>query len=124
MSAMQDPNADGETLYREFVAAVAAEDWAAVDGMLAADFQSAHTDGPRDKAAEMEMLKAVNLGEYSLTDFTSTRGGDTLVATHWLSVEETIDGSRLSTKPAARLTVWRQGESGWQIIAIANLNPA
>ncbi len=124
MSAMQDPNADGETLYREFVAAVAAGDWAAVDGMLAADFQSAHTDGPRAKTAEMEMLKAVNLGKYSLTDFTSTRGGDTLVATHWLSVEETIDGSRLSTKPAVRLTVWRQGESGWQIIAIANLNPA
>lgn len=124
MSAMQDPNADGETLYREFVSAVAAQDWNAVDAMLAADFQSAHTDGPRDKAAEMEMLKAVDLGTYSLADFTTTRGGDTLVATHWLSVEETIDGSRLSTKPAPRLTVWRNGASGWQIIAIANLNPA
>jgi ketosteroid isomerase-like protein len=124
MSAMQDPNADGETLYREFVTAVAAKDWTAVDAILAADFQSAHTDGPRDKAAEIEMLKALDLGTYSLTDFTTTRGGDTLVATHWLSVEETIDGSRLSTKPAARLTVWRQGGSGWQIIAIANLNPA
>jgi ketosteroid isomerase-like protein len=124
MSAMQDPNADGETLYREFVAAVAAKDWAAVDAILAADFQSAHTDGPRDKAAEIEMLKALELGTYSLTDFTTTRGGDTLVATHWLSVEETIDGSRLSTKPAPRLTVWRNGATGWQIIAIANLNPA
>lgn len=124
MSALQDPQADGEALYREFVGAVAAGDWAAVDGMLASDFQSVHTDGPRDKAAEMEMLKAVDLGTYSVTDFTSTRGGDTIVATHWLSVEETIDGSRLSTKPAARLTVWRQGASGWQIIAIANLNPA
>jgi hypothetical protein len=124
MSAMQDPNADGETLYREFVAAGAAKDWTAVDAILAADFQSAHTDGPRDKAAETEMLKALDLGTYSLTDFTTTRGGDTLVATHWLSVEETIDGSRLSTKPAPRLTVWRNGASGWQIIAIANLNPA
>jgi ketosteroid isomerase-like protein len=124
MSALQDPQADGEALYREFIGAVAAGDWASVDGMLAQDFQSVHTDGPRDKTKEIEMLKAVNLGEYSLTDFTSTRGGDTIVATHWLSVEETIDGSRLSTKPAARLTVWRQGGSGWQIIAIANLNPA
>lgn len=124
MSALQDPQADGEALYREFIGAVAAGAWASVDGMLAQDFQSVHTDGPRDKTKEIEMLKAVNLGEYSLTDFTSTRGGDTIVATHWLSVEETIDGSRLSTKPAARLTVWRQGGSGWQIIAIANLNPA
>jgi ketosteroid isomerase-like protein len=124
MSAMQDPNADGEALYREFVAAVAAKDWNAVDAILAADFQSVHTDGPRDKAKEMEMLKAEDLGEYSLTGFTSTRSGDTIVATHWLSVEETINGSRLSTKPAPRLTVWRHGPSGWQIIAIANLNPA
>lgn len=124
MSALQDPQANGESLYREFITAVAAADWTAVGAILADDFQSVHTDGPRTKATEIEMLKAEDLGEYSITDFTSTRAGDTLVATHWLSVEETIDGSRLSTKPAARLTVWRQGESGWQIIAIANLNPA
>jgi len=124
MSAMQDPQADGEALYREFIGAVAVQDWAAVDAMLADDFQSVHTDGARDKAKEMAMLKAEDLGEISLTDFTSTRGGDTIVATHWLSVAETINGSRLSTKPAPRLTVWRQGAAGWQIIAIANLNPA
>ena len=124
MSAMQDPQADGEALYREFVSAVAAKDWTAVDAILASDFQSVHTDGPRNKAKEIEMLKAEDLGEYSLTDFTSTRAGDTIVATHWLSAAETINGSRLSTKPAPRLTVWRRGDAGWQIIAIANLNPA
>ncbi|MBM3688978.1 MAG: nuclear transport factor 2 family protein [Actinobacteria bacterium] len=124
MSAVQDPQADGQALYLEFIGAVAAKDWAAVDGILAADFQSVHTDGPRDKAKELEMLKAEDLGEYSLTDFTTTRAGDTLVATHWLSVAETINGSRLSTKPAPRLTVWRSGPDGWKIIAIANLNPA
>ena len=124
MSVMQDPQADGEALYNEFITAVAAKDWAAVDAILAPDFQSVHSDGARNKAQEIEMLKAVDLGEYSLTGFTSTRGGDTVVTTHWLSVAETIDGSRLSTKPAARLTVWRNGDAGWQIIANANLNPA
>ena len=124
MSAMQDPQADGEALYREFIGAVASKDWALVDAILAPDFQSVHTDGPRDKAKEIEMLKGEDLGQLSLTDFSSTRAGDTIVATHWLSVEETINGSRLSTKPAPRLTVWRHGASGWQIIAIANLNPA
>ena len=124
MSAMQDPNADGETLYREFVGAVAAGNWDLVDAILADDFQSVHTDGPRDKAKEISLLKGEDLGQLSLTDFRSTRAGDTIVATHWLSVEETINGSRLSTKPAPRLTVWRHGAPGWQIIAIANLNPA
>jgi ketosteroid isomerase-like protein len=124
MSPIHDPQADGEVLYRDFTAAVAAQDWAAVESILAPDFQSVHTDGARDRAAELVMLKALELGTYSLTDFRSTRAGDTLVATHLLSVEETIDGSRLSTKPAPRLTVWRLGDAGWQIIAIANLNPA
>lgn len=124
MSALQDSQADGEALYQEFLSAVAAGDWAKVDGILADDFQSVHTDGPRNKAAEIDLLKAEDLGTYSVTDFTTTRAGDTLVATHWLSVEETINGSRLSTKPAPRLTVWRNGAAGWQIIAIANLNPA
>ena len=32
MSAMQDPNADGEALYREFVGAVAAKDWNVTGG--------------------------------------------------------------------------------------------
>ena len=124
MSVMQDPQADGEALYREFIGAVASKDWTSVDAILASDFQSVHTDGPSDQAKEMEMLKGEDLGEISLTDFTATRAGDTIVATHWLSVEETINGSRLSTKPAPRLTVWRHGGTGWQIIAIANLNPA
>ena len=49
MSVMRDPQADGEALYREFIGAVASKDWALVDAILAADFQSVHTDGPRDK---------------------------------------------------------------------------
>ncbi|MFM9135369.1 MAG: nuclear transport factor 2 family protein [bacterium] len=124
MSAPQDSHADGDALDLERLGAVAAADWAKVDAILADDCQSVHTDGPRNKAAEIDLLKAEDLGTYSVTDFTTTRAGDTLVATHWLSVEETINGSRLSTKPAPRLTVWRSGAAGWQIIAIANLNPA
>ena len=50
--------------------------------------------------------------------------GDKAAMACTVAVEETIDGSRLSTKPAPRLTVWRNGATGWQIIAIANLNPA
>ena len=40
-----------------------------------------------------------------------------------VSVEETIEGKRLSTKPAARLTIFLKTDSGWQWIAHANLNP-
>lgn len=82
MSVMQDPQADGEALYREFVGAVASKDGALVDAILASDFPSVHTDGPRDQAKEIEMLKGEDLGQLSLTDFTSTRAGDTIDATH------------------------------------------
>ena len=47
--------------------------WDLVDAILADDFQSVHTDGPRDKATEISMLKGEDLGQLSLTDFRSTR---------------------------------------------------
>ena len=40
-----------------------------------------------------------------------------------VSVEETIEGKRLSSKPDTRLTIFLKTDSGWQWIAHANLNP-
>jgi hypothetical protein len=40
-----------------------------------------------------------------------------------ISIEETIDGERLSTKSSTRLSVWDKTSKGWQMIALANLNP-
>jgi hypothetical protein len=118
-----DLNLEGENLYRQFLSAVAGQNWSAIEAMISPSFQSVHSDGTRDRIAELALLKGVNLGTYTLHDFKVTKADNHLIVTSWISIEETIDGERLSTKSAPRLSVWDKTPNGWQLIALANLNP-
>jgi len=118
-----DLNLEGENLYRQFLSAVAGQNWSAIEAMISPSFQSVHSDGTRDRVAELALLKGVNLGTYTLHDFKVTKADNHLIVTSWISIEETIDGERLSTKSAPRLSVWDKTPNGWQLIALANLNP-
>ena len=64
-------------------------------------------------------------GDYQNPDslFEVTQVGPAIIVSYFVSVEETIEGKRLSSKPAARLTIFLKTDSGWQWIAHANLNP-
>lgn len=117
----QDGTSEGEKLERQMWSDFKAKDWPAVDAKIAAGFQSVHRDGPHDRAGEIALIKGLTLGDYTLTDFKVTPNGDDLVVTYWVSVPETIDGKRLSSKPAMRMSVWEHGPTGWQWIAHANL---
>jgi hypothetical protein len=116
-------NLEGENLYRQFLSAITGQNWSAVEAMISPSFQSVHSDGTRDRIAELALLKGVNLGTYTLHDFKVTKADNHLIVTSWISIEETIDGERLSTKSAPRLSVWDKTPNGWQLIALANLNP-
>jgi hypothetical protein len=122
MSEM-DLNLEGENLYRQFISAIAGQNWSAVEAMISPSFQSVHSDGARDQIAELALLKGINLGTYTLHDFKVTKSNNNLIVTSWISIEETINGERLSTKSASRLSVWDKTSNGWQMIALANLNP-
>jgi len=122
MSEM-DLNLEGENLYRQFISAIAGQNWSAVEAMISPSFQSVHSDGARDQIAELALLKGINLGTYTLHDFKVTKSNNNLIVTSWISIEETINGERLSTKSASRLSVWDKTPNGWQLIALANLNP-
>jgi len=52
-----------------------------------------------------------------------THVGPVTIVSYFASAPETIEGKRLSIKPAARLSVFLKTDSGWQWIAHANLNP-
>lgn len=106
-------------MWADFVA----KDWASVERKIAEGFQSIHLDGPRDRPAEIALIKNLNLGEFTLSDFKSTVNGDNIVVTYMIAVRETIDQERLSTKVTPRLSVWKKGTHGWQWICHANLNP-
>lgn len=100
-----------------------AKNWTAVESKIAERFQSIHPDGARDRGGEITLIKNLNLGEYTLSDFKTTVAGDNIVVTYIIAVQETIDQQRLGTKRTSRLSVWKKGTHGWQWICHANLNP-
>jgi hypothetical protein len=114
---------EGETLERQMWGDMKAKNWPAVEARIAQAFQSIHPDGVRDRTGEIALIKGLKLGEYTLKDFKVTQNGGDLIVTYWISVQETIDAKRLSTKPAMRLSIWKKTRAGWQWIAHANLNP-
>jgi len=114
---------EGEQLERQMSADIKAKDWKAVESKIAEGFQSVHPDGARDRVGEIALLKRMNLGEFTLSNFKSTIIGDNIVVTFTMIVAETIDGRRLPAKPAYRSSVWKKGENGWQWISHANLTP-
>ncbi len=85
-------------------------------------FQSIHEDAARDRQAELRVLEKVDIGKYKLSNFKVTQNGPVIIATYFVSVEETIKGKRLSaTKSAARMSAWLKTDSGWKWIIHANL---
>lgn len=114
---------EGEKLEKQMSADIKAKNWKVVESRIAEGFQSVHPDGARDRAGEIALLKRMNLGEFTLSNFKSTTVGDNIVVTFIMTVAETIDGKRLPAKPAYRLSVWKNGENGWQWISHANLTP-
>jgi hypothetical protein len=114
---------EGEKMERQMWADFKAKDWTAVERKIADGFQSIHPDGPRDRAGEITLIKNLNLGEFTLSDFKSTVNSNNIVVTYMIAGQESIDQERLGTKPTPRLSVWRKGTHGWQWICHANLNP-
>jgi len=112
---------EGEKLERQMAADIKAKNWNAVESRIADGFQSVHPDGPRDRAGEIALLKKMNFGDFTLSNFKSMVVGDNIVVTFTMSVAQTIDGKHLPPKPAYRLSVWKKGAGvGWQWISHAN----
>lgn len=120
---MNSTTNDGEKMEKQMWEDIKAKNWKAVENKIAEGFQSVHPDGARDRAGEISLIKNLNVGQIALSDFKSTISGDNIVVTYMISAQETIDLERLPTKPAPRLSVWKEGASGWQWICHANLNP-
>jgi len=120
-AAEQEDTLLGEQLVRQFWEAIRTEDAEALEAILAPGFQSVHQDGARDRAGELALCAGIDIDEYTLTDFVTTRQGATIVVTFMASVEETLDGVRTTTVPAARMAVFLMTEDGWRMVAYANL---
>jgi len=122
-AAQEDDTTVGEQLVRQFWEAIRTGDVVALEAILASGFQSIHEDGMRDREEELALCAVIDMEEYTLTDFVTTRQGATIVVTFMASVEETLAGIRTTKDPAPRMAVFLMTENGWRLIAYANLNP-
>lgn len=113
----------GESLERQMWADIKSKNWTLVEQNIASDFQSIHTDGARDKVKEMILIKNLNVGAFTLSNFKVTEGPGIYIITYNVSANETVDNQRLPVKQTPRLSVWRNSNGKWQWSAHANLNP-
>jgi hypothetical protein len=113
----------GEGLLRQLWEDMKKPDIEAIENTIAYGFQSVHQYGSNDREQEIELIKGLDLGEYTLSDIKITQNGPVIIATYFVSVKETIEGERLTKKPAPRLSVFLKTESGWKWVAHANLKP-
>jgi hypothetical protein len=113
----------GEKLLSQLWVDMQKPDMERIEKTTAKGFQSVHQYGSNTREQQIELIKTLNFGEYTLIDVEITRNGPVIVATYLVSVEETIKGKQLSKKPAPRLSVFLKTDSGWQWIAHANLKP-
>jgi len=94
-----------------------------IEKTMAKGFQSVHQYGSNSREQEIKLIEGLKLGQYTLSNIKITRDGPVIVATYFVSVEETIKGERLPKNPAARLSVFLKTDSGWKWISHANLEP-
>jgi len=113
----------GEKLLHQLWSDMKKPDMAAIEKTIAKGFQSVHQFGSSNREQEIEMIKGLKLGKYILSDIKITRNGPVVIATYFVSVEETIKGKLLSKRPAPRLSAFLKTDSGWKWIAHANLKP-
>jgi hypothetical protein len=113
----------GEKLLYQLWSDMEKPDMAAIENTIAEGFQSVHQFGSSNREQEIETIRGLKLGNYTLSDIKITRNGPVIIATYFVSVKETIKGKLLSKKPAPRLSVFLKTDSGWKWIAHANLKP-
>jgi len=113
----------GEKLLHQLWADMKKSDMEVIEKTIAKGFQSVHQYGSSNREQEIGLIKGLKLGKYTLSKIEITRNGPVIVATYFVSVEETIKGMRLLKEPAPRLSVFLKTDDGWKWIAHANLRP-
>ena len=88
---------------------------------IGSGFQSVHQDGTKDKDAQLGLIKGLNLSDYTISDYTVTAKGSVIIVTYKVTVEETLDGTRLPQHNVMRLSAWIKSEDDWKWIIHANL---
>jgi hypothetical protein len=113
----------GEKLVTELFADIKAHHWDKLENMIHPAFQSVHEDGTRNKDEEMRLLKGLQLGEYTLTDFNITMSESIMIVSYEVTAQELIDGKSTLPQSSYRLSVFHMTDEGWKWVAHASFIP-
>jgi hypothetical protein len=113
----------GKELVLKLWADMKANNWMELQKQIAPGFQAIHQDGSRDNNAEIELIKGLNLSEYTLSNFKVTMEGQVIIVTYQVNVEETIAGNLIQKRSSMRLSAWLKSGDDWKWIIHANLVP-
>jgi hypothetical protein len=109
-----------EKLVTDLFADMKAQNWDKLENMIHPAFQSVHQDGARNRDQEMQLLKGLRLGNYSLSKFNVTMSDAMMIVSYVVSADELIDGKRTLPKSSCRLSVFHNTDEGWKWIAHAS----
>ena len=104
----------GKKLVQQLWVDMKANNWKEIEKQMGSGFQSVHQDGTRDKDAQIELIKALDLGDYTISNYTVTMEGPIIIVTYKVTVEETLAGTRLPERTVMRLSAWVKSGDGWK----------
>lgn len=105
-----------------FLQAAQDHDAAALDALLAPEFQVMRSVGGGTNKADY-LAGVPDFGPFSFSDMVVTTHGDIMVVRYTFTVVETTDGQAVSHQ-SPRLTVFRREGEIWQVVAHANFAEA
>jgi len=111
----------GKELVQQLWVNFKTNNWEEIEKQMGSGFQSVHQDGTRDKDAQLELLKGLDLSDYIISDYTVTAEGPVIIVTYKITVEETLEGIRLPERTVMRLSAWVKIGDDWKWIIHANL---
>ncbi len=111
----------GKELVQQLWVNFKTNNWEEIEKQMGSGFQSVHQDGTRDKDAQLELLKGLDLSDYIISDYTVTAEGPVIIVTYKITVEETLAGTRLPERTVMRLSAWVKSGDDWKWIIHANL---
>ena len=113
-------DADGHKVVDQWLQSIVSGDKAAVQAMLAPEFQLVRDNGASYTAADYvaEGMSKIS-GTPEVERLLATRYGDYLVVRYWLKLAATVDSKAIAPL-GPRLTVFRKSGDKWLVVAHAN----
>lgn len=122
--AVNDLNAFAEALERRTLELIGAQNWPALEAMIAPECQFVTHTGVYDKAAAMTLMQGMQLTGATLKDLKATAVGDTVVVSFYLACSELINGEVQSREFSPRLSIWKKASDAYRCIAYGDFNQA